>query len=93
MQVTVNGTNMEISELEGRRLEFLVLGVQPLFPDAILGPITLRIVGKHQIIRTSNMYCYHIIWVLYDTEKKKFSHFSTCIFHSGCVLIVWEHIG
>ena len=60
--MTVNGTNMEISDqLEGRRLQFLVLGAEPLSPDATLGPITLRIVGKHQSIRTSNIiYCYHI---------------------------------
>ena len=68
--MTVNGTNMEISDLEGRRLEFLVLGIEPLFPDATLGPITLRIVGKHQFIRTSNNYNILLShWVLYNTEK------------------------
>ena len=56
LQVTVNGTNMDISILEGRRLEFLVLGAEPLVPDATLRPITLRIVGKYQFICISHIY-------------------------------------
>ena len=83
--MTVNGTNMEISDLEGRRLEFLVLGIEPLFPDATLGPITLRIVGKHQFIHTSNIiiYCYHIG---YCTIPKNVLTFQHMCLHRGCAL-------
>jgi hypothetical protein len=89
--VTVNGTNKEISDLEGSRLQFVVIGARPLFPEAQLGEITLRIVGKNQLHQTYDVVCllgYHIGTVSgYDTEKKfspwPFSTFSTFIFQRG----------
>ena len=44
LQVTVNGTNEQISELDGRILNFLVFSsVDPLRPVYTSGAITLRI--------------------------------------------------
>ena len=36
-------------------------------------------------------YLLAITLVLYDTQKKRFNHFSTCIFHGGCVLRICVH--
>ena len=48
LQVTVNGTNEQISKLEGRTLNFLVMGGdETILPVRRSGPITLRIVGKY----------------------------------------------
>ena len=48
LQVTINGTNEHISELNNSRLEFWVLGANRLPPPvATVEPITLRIVGRY----------------------------------------------
>ena len=46
LQVTVNGTNEQISELDGITLNFLVIGTDLLNPLYTSGAITLRTVGE-----------------------------------------------
>jgi uncharacterized membrane protein YhdT len=96
LQVTVNGTNKEISDLEGSRLQFVVFGARPLRPEAELGEITLRIVGKyqlHQIHDIVYLLGYHIGTVSgYDPPKKKGFSPWPFIFQRGCVQVLCVYI-
>lgn len=47
LQVTVNGTNDIVRELNGTSFNFVVIGVDQLNPDDTSGTITVRLVGEY----------------------------------------------